>query len=191
MPILIDRETQTVKPGKCPDIFCDIPSKQYNKLRPLAVRQFFINNKKAHCFSDPDWNAYTAKDWFDHYSGRLGKGNVIRAMFRDIDARCYLMADGDDTYPAEHARDMVKLGWLYANGGKYEERQVISERWIAEEEKGNLAFTSCGKGDARGKGGMCGQMLMFSKEKRFAAAWHSFTTDGRLKGLNEFIEEIL
>ena len=89
------------------------------------------------------------------------------------------------------ARDMVKLGWLYANGGKYEERQVISERWIAEEEKGNLAFTSCGKGDARGKGGMCGQMLMFSKEKRFAAAWHSFTADGRLKGLNEFIEEIL
>ena len=78
MPILIDRETQTIKPGECPDIFCDIPSKQYNKLRPLAVKQFFINNKKAHCFSDPDWNAYTAKDWFDHYSGRLGKDNVIR-----------------------------------------------------------------------------------------------------------------
>ncbi len=89
------------------------------------------------------------------------------------------------------ARDMAKLGWLYANGGKYEGRQVISERWIAEEEKGDLAFKRCGKGDARGKGGMCGQMLMFSKEKRFAAAWHSFTTDGRLSGLNEFIEEIL
>lgn len=36
-----------------------------------------------------------------------GKGNVIRSMFRDIDADCYLMIDGDDTYPAEHAREMV------------------------------------------------------------------------------------
>lgn len=35
-----------------------------------------------------------------------GKGNVIRAMFREIDACCYLMADGDDTYPAEHAREL-------------------------------------------------------------------------------------
>ncbi|MBQ8394737.1 MAG: glycosyltransferase [Clostridia bacterium] len=38
---------------------------------------------------------------------RQGKGNVIRSMFRDIDADCYLMIDGDDTYPAEHAREMV------------------------------------------------------------------------------------
>ncbi len=38
---------------------------------------------------------------------RQGKGNVIRSMFRDIDARCYIMADGDDTYPAEYAGKMV------------------------------------------------------------------------------------
>lgn len=37
------------------------------------------------------------------------KENVIRSMFRDIDADCYLMIDGDDTYPAEHAREMVDL----------------------------------------------------------------------------------
>lgn len=35
---------------------------------------------------------------------RQGKGNVCRQMFRDIDAGCYLMVDGDDTYPAEAAR---------------------------------------------------------------------------------------
>lgn len=78
MPVYIDRETQTVKPGKCPDIFCDITPKEYNKLRSLAVKLFFINNKKAHCFSDPDWSNYTTKDWFRHYTGRLGKGAVIR-----------------------------------------------------------------------------------------------------------------
>ncbi|MBE6707349.1 MAG: glycosyltransferase [Ruminococcaceae bacterium] len=40
---------------------------------------------------------------------RQGKGNVIRSMFRQIDADCYIMADGDDTYPAEHAREMTRL----------------------------------------------------------------------------------
>ena len=38
-----------------------------------------------------------------------GKGNVIRRMFREIDADCYVMTDGDDTYPAENAPEMVRL----------------------------------------------------------------------------------
>ena len=41
------------------------------------------------------------------YEYQQGKGNVIRRMFRDIDAQCYVMADGDDTYPAEFAVEMV------------------------------------------------------------------------------------
>ena len=40
---------------------------------------------------------------------RQGKGNVVRSMFRQIDADCYIMIDGDDTYPAEHAHEMVNL----------------------------------------------------------------------------------
>lgn len=42
------------------------------------------------------------------YEYRQGKGNVIRSMFREIDADCYLMIDGDDTYPAENARELVE-----------------------------------------------------------------------------------
>lgn len=38
-----------------------------------------------------------------------GKGNVIRRMFREIDAEAYIMIDGDDTYPAENAREMVRM----------------------------------------------------------------------------------
>ncbi len=41
------------------------------------------------------------------YETRQGKGNVIRTMFREIDAECYVMVDGDDTYPAENAKEMV------------------------------------------------------------------------------------
>ena len=38
-----------------------------------------------------------------------GKGNVIRRMFREIDAQCYIMVDGDDTYPSEYGRQMADL----------------------------------------------------------------------------------
>ena len=38
---------------------------------------------------------------------KQGKGNVLRRMFREIDAQCYLMIDGDDTYPLNCAREMV------------------------------------------------------------------------------------
>ena len=40
---------------------------------------------------------------------KQGKGNVIRRMFREIDACCYIMVDGDDTYPAEYGRQMVDM----------------------------------------------------------------------------------
>ena len=38
-----------------------------------------------------------------------GKGNVMRRMFREIDAKCYIIVDGDDTYPAEYGREMANL----------------------------------------------------------------------------------
>lgn len=43
------------------------------------------------------------------YEYRQGKGNVIRRMFREIDAEVYIMVDGDDTYPAEFGRKMVDM----------------------------------------------------------------------------------
>ena len=56
------------------------------------------------------------------YEHRQGKGNVIRSMFRDIDADCYLMIDGDDTYPAENAREMCDM--VLCGGGD----MVIGDR---------------------------------------------------------------
>lgn len=38
-----------------------------------------------------------------------GKGNVLRRMFREIDAECYILVDGDDTYPADSAPEMCRL----------------------------------------------------------------------------------
>lgn len=56
------------------------------------------------------------------YEYKQGKGNVIRSMFKDIDADCYLMIDGDDTYPKENAREMVD----YVLDGKAD--MVIGDR---------------------------------------------------------------
>lgn len=42
------------------------------------------------------------------YERKQGKGNVLRTMFREIDADCYLVTDGDDTYPAENAKEMCE-----------------------------------------------------------------------------------
>ena len=43
------------------------------------------------------------------YEYKQGKGNVVRSMFKDIDADCYLIIDGDDTYPKEVAQEMCNL----------------------------------------------------------------------------------
>ena len=40
---------------------------------------------------------------------KQGKGNVVRSMFRDIDADMYVMVDGDDTYPAEEVHKLIEV----------------------------------------------------------------------------------
>ena len=54
---------------------------------------------------------------------KQGKGNVIRRMFQEVDALCYIMVDGDDTYPMENAREMADKArslWLSLNfAGEY------------------------------------------------------------------------
>ena len=76
--------------------------KDYREALPEAVIYVYDNNSTDHT----DEAAMEAGA-IVRYEYRQGKGNVIRSMFRDIDAECYLMIDGDDTYPAENARSMV------------------------------------------------------------------------------------
>ena len=61
-----------------------------------------------------------------------GKGNVIRRMFREIDAEVYIMTDGDDTYPAEFAREMVEIAFLLRILRRTSVRSIILEiHWCA------------------------------------------------------------
>ncbi|MBQ1495867.1 MAG: glycosyltransferase [Bacilli bacterium] len=75
--------------------------KDYKKTLPEADIYVYDNNSKDHTDEIARKAGAIVK-----YEYKQGKGNVIRSMFRDIDADCYLMIDGDDTYPAEHAREM-------------------------------------------------------------------------------------
>ena len=78
--------------------------RDYKKALPEADIYVYDNNS-----SDKTDEIARAAGAIVKYEYRQGKGNVIRSMFRDIEADCYLMIDGDDTYPAEHARKMVEL----------------------------------------------------------------------------------
>lgn len=78
--------------------------KDYKSVLPNADIYVYDNNSK-------DGTDEIAKKAgaIVRYEYKQGKGNVIRTMFKDIDADCYLMIDGDDTYPKESAKEMCDL----------------------------------------------------------------------------------
>lgn len=76
--------------------------RDYREVLPEATVYVYDNNS-----TDGTDELARAAGAVVRYERRQGKGNVIRTMFRDIEAQYYLMIDGDDTYPAEDARAMV------------------------------------------------------------------------------------
>lgn len=76
----------------------------WKKALPEATVYVYDNNS-----SDGTDQLAKAAGAVVRYEYQQGKGNVIRRMFREIDAQVYIMVDGDDTYPADCAREMVDL----------------------------------------------------------------------------------
>lgn len=74
----------------------------FKKMIPGADIYVYDNNSKDKTAEIAlQHGAYVKREY------RQGKGNVVRSMFRDIDADIYIMADGDDTYPAEFANNLI------------------------------------------------------------------------------------
>lgn len=67
------------------------------------------------------------------YERRQGKGNVVRSMFRDIEADVYIMADGDDTYPAGQALKLVKA--VIENGADMVIGDRLSSTYFTENKR--------------------------------------------------------
>lgn len=76
--------------------------KDFKAVLPESVIYVYDNNS-----SDDTAQIAESAGAVVRHEYQQGKGNVIRRMFRDIDARCYIMTDGDDTYPADNAREMA------------------------------------------------------------------------------------
>ncbi len=76
----------------------------FRRALPEAVVYVYDNNS-----TDGTAKLAAAAGAVVRHEFQQGKGNVIRRMFREIDAQCYIMADGDDTYPAESAPEMTDL----------------------------------------------------------------------------------
>ena len=74
----------------------------FKRVLPEAVIYVYDNNS-----TDGTDEIARAAGAVVRYEYKQGKGNVIRRMFRDIDAECYVIIDGDDTYPAEAAPEMI------------------------------------------------------------------------------------
>ena len=91
--------------------------KDYKKALPHADIYVYDNNSK-----DKTAEIAEKAGAIVRHEYRQGKGNVVRTMFREIDADCYLMIDGDDTYPAESAKEMCD----YVLDGKAD--MVIGDR---------------------------------------------------------------
>lgn len=76
--------------------------RDFKEVLPEAVIYVYDNNS-----SDRTVELAQAAGAVVRHEYQQGKGNVIRRMFREVDAEVYIMTDGDDTYPAEFAREMV------------------------------------------------------------------------------------
>lgn len=74
----------------------------FKRVLPEAVIYVYDNN-----FTDGTAEIAAKAGAVVRHEYYQGKGNVIRRMFQEVDAECYLMVDGDDTYPAESAREMA------------------------------------------------------------------------------------
>lgn len=76
--------------------------RDYKEMLPEAVVYVYDNNSQDNTAEIARENGAIVRNEY-----MQGKGNVIRRMFREIDAECYLMVDGDDTYPADFACEMA------------------------------------------------------------------------------------
>lgn len=76
--------------------------KDYKEALPEAVIYVYDNNS-----TDCTVRAAKEAGAIVRYEYQQGKGNVIRRMFREVDAECYIMVDGDDTYSSADARKMA------------------------------------------------------------------------------------
>ena len=81
--------------------------------------------------------------------------------------------------------DVVKLGRIYLDGGRWNDERILSQEWVSLVIERSYELAKKGKGYA--KGGMRGQCLYINYEENLAVAWHSFDLNGKTKAFFEIL----
>lgn len=90
------------------------------------------------------------------------------------------------------AYDMVKLAALYLEGGMWNGRRILSEKWVNKAIGNEYELRVRSSSGLIGKGGMYGQMMLFNREKRFAVAWHTHNPDSEaIQRLIEYVDQAI
>jgi CubicO group peptidase (beta-lactamase class C family) len=103
---------------------------------------------------------------------------LAKRLFNKTNCREFAFATCPQGYPIGatglyiRSEDVVKLGRIYLDGGKYGETQIISKEWVDLVLEKGYELNRSGEGYA--KGGMRGQYLYINLKKNVAAAWHSY-----------------
>lgn len=77
------------------------------------------------------------------------------------------------------ASDVIRLAWLYKEKGIFNGKRILSEEWCETAEKEKFDIYRVKRSGFIGKGGMFGQMTMYSREYGMAVAWHGYEPDGK------------
>ncbi len=89
------------------------------------------------------------------------------------------------------AYDMVKLPALYLERGLWDGQRLLSEQWVNKVIGNEYELTTRTENGLIGKGGMYGQMILLSREKGFAAAWHAYCTENeKIQTLIEYFDNL-
>lgn len=111
--------------------------------------------------------------------------------FRQVSwARCPQGYTVGSSGSSMRASDVVKLGKLYLDRGVWDGKRLLSEQWVDYAEKNEICLKKEGHTSFLSKGGMIGQIVMYSRRLNIAVAWHSHSPDSFVCSLAPFIETV-
>ena len=117
---------------------------------------------------------------------------LAERLFKHTDCREYAFAKCPYGYPIGatglyiRSADVAKLGMIYLDNGKYNNKQIISKEWVDIVLKKGYELGSVG-GNGYAKGGMRGQRLYINRAKNVAVAWHSYDPNDKTNSLKEYL----
>ena len=135
-----------------------------------------LDGKKTNRYTDAAY--YLISRVVSKISGENLDIFLAKRLFNKTNCREFAFATCPQGYPIGatglyiRSEDVVKLGRIYLDGGKYGDTQIISKEWVDLVLEKGYELNRAGEGYA--KGGMRGQYLYINLKKNVAAAWHSY-----------------